>query len=46
MYRHMIACIYYILYNNTQYLHMTLTVKLAGVEVMMSFSVAGESNIP
>ena len=43
MYRHMIACIYYILYNNTQYLHMILTVKLAGVEVM---SVAGESNIP
>ena len=42
----MIVCIYYILYNNTQYLHMTLTVKLAGVEVMMSFSVAGESNIP
>ena len=36
---------YYILYNNTQYLHMTLTVTLSGVEVML-FRVAGESNIP
>ena len=36
----------HILHNNTKYLHMTLTVTLAGIEVMMSFSVAGESNIP
>ena len=35
----------HILYNNTQYLHMTLTVTFAGVEVMLS-SVAGESNVP
>ena len=36
---------YFILRNNTQYLHMTLTVTLAGVEVMLS-SVAGESSVP
>ena len=37
---------YHTLYNNTQYLHMTLTVTLAGIEVMMTFSVAGESSVP